>query len=141
MSALSLDSTDHSTIDFLFRFNPSKLSDFEGILRYFGPCNIIDIYLATTRIFYTLYANKLIEVGYNYIGLGGITTRPTDEIIEIISELRTQIPNTIQIHLFGFNRINRLDEFHGYDITSFDSTSPILKSFKDAKNNYFSNIW
>lgn len=61
IEGLSPECTDYSTIDFLFRFNPAKVSDFEAILRYYGPCNIIDIYLTTTRIFYTYYANKLIN--------------------------------------------------------------------------------
>jgi hypothetical protein len=58
---LSLTSADYSTIDFLFRFNTSKIVNFEKVLRYFAPCNILDIYLTTTRILFTHHANDLIN--------------------------------------------------------------------------------
>ncbi|KPM75910.1 hypothetical protein, partial [Pseudoalteromonas lipolytica] len=58
IDGVSLDCADYSTIDFLFRFNPLKETDYESVLRYFGPCNIVDIFLSTTRIVYCKYANE-----------------------------------------------------------------------------------
>ena len=48
-----------------------------------------------------------------------------------------KIPDQIQLHLFGFNRLAQLDDFKGLNISSFDSTSPLLKAFKDDIHNYY----
>ena len=48
-----------------------------------------------------------------------------------------KIPDQIQLHLFGFNRLAQLDDFKGLNISSFDSTSPLLKAFKDDLHNYY----
>lgn len=84
------------------------------------------------------YAQKLVDVGYQYIGLGGLAKRPTRDIYNTVTEVRSVIPKDISLHVFGMNRIDRLDEFQGLGITSFDSTSPLIKAFKDDRHNYFS---
>lgn len=69
---LTLTSLDYATIDFLFRFDASKLVNFERVLRYFGPCNILDIYLTTTRVLYTYHAN----------------CKATDEILDAVGSIK-----------------------------------------------------
>ena len=83
------------------------------------------------------YAAKLVETGYRYIGLGGLSSHTTSRIYDVVAEVRAKIPDDIRLHLFGFNRLAQLDDFHGLNITSFDSTSPLIRSFKDETNNYF----
>ena len=39
--------------------------------------------------------------------------------------------------VIGFNRLAQLDDFKGLNISSFDSTLPVLKAFKDDINNYY----
>ena len=56
---------------------------------------------------------------------------------DVVAGVRAKIPDDIRLHLFGFNRLAQLDDFHGLNITSFDSTSPLIRSFKDETNNYF----
>lgn len=84
------------------------------------------------------YAKKLEEVGFRYIGIGGFANRPTEEIYNVIAEIRSVIQNSIQVHLFGFNRIDKINKFPGLGLSSFDSAAPMLKSFQDDKYNYFS---
>ncbi|MCP4611711.1 MAG: DGQHR domain-containing protein [Planctomycetes bacterium] len=84
------------------------------------------------------FATKLVDYGYNYIGLGGLAGRPTREIYDTICEVRSKIPDSVKVHLFGFNRLNRLEEFQGLNITSIDSTSPLLQAIKSEYQNYFS---
>ena len=55
----------------------------------------------------------------------------------MVAEVRSKIPHQIQLHLFGFNRLAQLDDFKGLNISSFDSTSPLLKAFKDDLHNYY----
>lgn len=84
------------------------------------------------------YARKLVSYGYEYIGLGGLAARPTQEIYNLVSEVKSKIPKHIKVHLFGFNRFSCIDKFVGLGVSSFDSTSPLIKAFKDEKYNYFS---
>lgn len=84
------------------------------------------------------FAKDLVDCGYDYIGLGGLVPRPTKEIYDTVAEVRSIIPSHVRIHIFGFSRIDQIDTFRGLNITSFDSTSPLLKAFKDDKHNYYS---
>ena len=82
---------------------------------------------------FSRYANKLVEIGYKYIALGGLASRPTKEIYRIALEVITKIPPHVKVHILGFNRFDYLEKFHGLGIYSFDSTSPLLRAFKDAR--------
>lgn len=83
------------------------------------------------------HARKLVDMGYGYLGLGGVAQRPSGEIIELISEIRSAIPDDIRLHVFGIARFSNLSNFLGLGIESFDSSAPMLKSFKDDNSNYF----
>jgi DGQHR domain-containing protein len=82
-------------------------------------------------------AVSLVRMGYKYLGLGGLVSRKTNQIYEMVSEIRNAIPPDVRLHLFGFSRIDDLESFSNLGIDSFDSTSPMLKSFKDDEFNYF----
>jgi len=86
---------------------------------------------------YAKYANELVEHGYEYLGFGGLSKKLVHDIYDVVAEVRCKIPSHIKVHIFGFNRFRDLDRFHGLDITSFDSTSPLLRAFKDGRDNYF----
>jgi DGQHR domain-containing protein len=120
--------TNKSAIEFLALCREQNVS--------FEPIGIVQSWSPRSA---ARYAAKLVEEGYKYIGLGGLAMHKTSRIYDIVSEVRSKIPPEIQIHLFGFNRLEELESFHGLDITSFDSTSPLVKAFKDDVNNYFSN--
>jgi DGQHR domain-containing protein len=82
-------------------------------------------------------ARALVDLGYHYIGLGGVAARPTPEIVQFVGEIRQAIPDDIHLHVFGLARFGTLKEFQGLGIASFDSSSPMLKAFKDDKANYY----
>jgi DGQHR domain-containing protein len=86
---------------------------------------------------YAKYANELVEHGYEYLGFGGLTKKTTKAIYDVIAEVRCKISSSIKIHIFGFNRFKDLERFNGLNITSFDSTSPLMRAFKDKIDNYF----
>ena len=102
----------------------------------FHPIGCVQFWSSTSALDYT---RKLIDCGYDYIGLGGLARRPTDEIIEILTHVKAEIPGNIRLHIFGLSRFDRLEDFHGLDLFSFDSTSPLIKAFKDDRHNYFSS--
>jgi hypothetical protein len=86
-----------------------------------------------------LAAQSLIDMGYKFIAIGGMVPLKVPEIHSILRTIRENIgfPKNIGLHLLGFAKADNLNEFVQYGITSFDSTSPMLRAFKDDKNNYF----
>ncbi len=83
-------------------------------------------------------SKSLVEMGYTYIAIGGLVPLNTDQCEEIVAAVREVIPNEIRIHLFGFAKAKQLHRFLKYNIESFDSTSPLIKAFKDDKFNFYS---
>jgi len=82
-------------------------------------------------------ARELVEMGYDYIAIGGLVPLDVNTCEEIINAVRKEIGFDIKIHLLGFAKAKQLERFVKYKITSFDSTSPMIKAFKDSKDNYF----
>jgi hypothetical protein len=82
-------------------------------------------------------AKKLEMMGYDYIAVGGLVPLNAPQIHEVLTAIKSQVSPTLKIHLLGFAKADQIHEFVKYNITSFDSTSPFLRAFKDAKRNYF----
>lgn len=82
-------------------------------------------------------AKKLEEMGYRYLAIGGLVPLKVDQIHEVLKALRAVLKKETNIHLLGFAKADNIHEFTDYGITSFDSTSPLLRAFKDAKCNYY----
>jgi queuine/archaeosine tRNA-ribosyltransferase len=61
-----------------------------------------------------------------------------DAIKVVLSAIRERIQPDTKIHLLGFAKADSIHEFTGFGITSFDSTSPLIRAFKDEKANYYS---
>lgn len=82
-------------------------------------------------------SRKLCAMGYDYLALGGLVPLKASQIHKIIQAVRDAIPQSTKIHLLGFAKADVIEEFVRYNITSFDTTSPMIKAFKDAKRNYY----
>ncbi|MEV9530373.1 tRNA-guanine transglycosylase DpdA [Aliarcobacter butzleri] len=82
-------------------------------------------------------ARELIDMGYTYIAIGGLVPLDINSCEEIVKAVRDEIGYDIKIHLLGFAKAKQLDRFIKYKITSFDSTSPLIRAFKDEKDNYY----
>lgn len=82
-------------------------------------------------------AKSLEDMGYRYLAIGGLVPLKVEQIHEVLKELRAAIKPETNIHLLGFAKAERIHEFTNYGITSFDSTSPLIRAFKDAKANYY----
>lgn len=82
-------------------------------------------------------AAALQAMGYRYLAIGGMVPLKTDDIhLALRSIAAVRHPKT-KLHLLGFAKADHIHEFTGYDVTSFDSTSPLIRAFKDAKRNYY----
>lgn len=82
-------------------------------------------------------AMNLVKMGYRYLAIGGTVPLKIDQIQRVLSTLRSAIPSRIRLHLLGFGKIEELAVLERNKVNSFDTTSPLLRAFKDAKKNYW----
>ena len=82
-------------------------------------------------------ALNLTRMGYDYLAIGGTVPLKIDQIRRVLMALRDALPDHIRLHLLGFGKIEELAALKQYRVTSFDTTSPLLRAFKDAKKNYW----
>ncbi len=82
-------------------------------------------------------ARRLVMMGYEYLAIGGMVPLKSPEIKLCLEAIRDAVPASTRLHILGFAKADDIDSFHGYDIASFDTTSPLIRAFKDAKQNYY----
>jgi hypothetical protein len=82
-------------------------------------------------------ARKLVAMGYDYLALGGMVPLRAPEVLSCVAAVRETIPQSTRLHLLGFAKAEQVEKFKPHNVTSFDTTSPLLRAFKDGKNNYY----
>ena len=82
-------------------------------------------------------AVRLKKMGYTYIGIGGMVPLRAPQIKRALEEIRKAVGNDLGIHILGFAKAEEIASFGYLNITSFDTTSPLIRAFKDASRNYF----
>lgn len=82
-------------------------------------------------------ARKLESMGYKYLAIGGLVPLKSDVIKTVLAFIRSKIHSSTKLHLLGFAKAESIQEFTGFGISSFDSTSPLIRAFKDEKSNYY----
>ncbi len=85
---------------------------------------------------YAESTRRLVNMGYDYVALGGLVPLKVGQIHRVVDAVRQVSPN-VDLHLFGFTKADHVHEFVQYKIASLDSTSPMLRAFKDGKRNYY----
>lgn len=83
-------------------------------------------------------AQHLIDLGYDYIALGGLAREKSEKIYEILKAISPIIPNeSFRMHLFGVARdVRTMQSFHKLGVTSFDSSSPLRRAWLGTGHNY-----
>lgn len=81
-------------------------------------------------------ARRLQAMGYGYLALGGTVPLKTPQIKACLQAIREAVPD-LRLHILGFAKADDIQSFEKYAITSFDTTSPLIRAFKDAKANYY----
>jgi len=79
---------------------------------------------------------RLVDFGYDYIAIGGMVPLKVPQIHRILEAVREVASMSVRLHLFGFTKADNIAEFVKYNIASLDSTSPLLRAFKDGRRNY-----
>jgi hypothetical protein len=82
-------------------------------------------------------AGKLQSMGYTYLAVGGMAPLKSHQIHLCLDAIRAEIRPNMGLHILGFAKADQISEFTRHGITSFDTTSPLLRAFKDSKVNYF----
>lgn len=82
-------------------------------------------------------ARRLVAMGYDYLAVGGTVPLKTRQLRACVAAIREAIPAKTRLHVLGFARADEIATFAGFDITSFDTASPMIRSFKDANKNYY----
>lgn len=82
-------------------------------------------------------ACNLADMGYDYLAIGGTVPLKIEQISRVLGALRDAIPDHVRLHLLGFGKIEELAVLERHKVTSFDTTSPLLRAFKDARKNYW----
>lgn len=82
-------------------------------------------------------ARRLVAMGYDYLAIGGMVPLKSDQIKACLAEVRTATPASTRLHILGFAKASDIHEFASFRITSIDTTSPLLRAFKDDKQNYW----
>jgi hypothetical protein len=82
-------------------------------------------------------AKRLVAMGYSYIAIGGMVPLNATSIHACLQAISDVIPSNVQVHLLGFAKAEQIKEFTRYPIASFDTTSPLIRAFKDSRANYY----
>ncbi|APG86983.1 archaeosine tRNA-ribosyltransferase type 5 (plasmid) [Sinorhizobium americanum CCGM7] len=82
-------------------------------------------------------ARRLVAMGYDYLALGGTVPLKSAQIKACLRAIRDAIPSNIRLHILGFAKADEIETFQPFNITSFDTTSPLIRAFKDGKSNYY----
>jgi queuine/archaeosine tRNA-ribosyltransferase len=78
---------------------------------------------------------NLVEIGYDYIAIGSLVSKPTSFIINILKKIKRSVKGK-KIHLFGVIRPESLEDFHKLGVTSIDSASFLRKAWLRSGQNY-----
>jgi hypothetical protein len=110
------------------------LRESKRIGKHFTPLGVVQGWSAQSM---AEAAAKLAKMGYAYLAVGGMVPLDEPQIHRALGAIRAALPLKVKLHLLGFGKIERLSDYEGYGAVSFDTTSPLLRAFKDATRNYF----
>lgn len=91
-----------------------------------------------TQARYYQAVEQLIEIGYEYIALGGLVKSSDSDIIGILEKIQPLIKNGLHLHIFGVARLSLVRHFMRLGVTSADSAAPLRRAFLGTGND---NYW
>ena len=86
---------------------------------------------------YAIGATELQSMGYRMLALGGLVPLKTPEILEVLRAVSDVLEPEVRLHLLGVTRLDQIPSFSTLGATSFDSTAPLMRAFKDKDKNYY----
>ncbi|MCY4615387.1 MAG: tRNA-guanine transglycosylase DpdA [Chloroflexi bacterium] len=86
---------------------------------------------------YVEAAEALVEMGYDYIALGGLARSSTKEVSGIVTAVSGVLAGRARLHVFGVARASLLPLLLELGVTSADSAAPLRQAWLAAKDNYY----
>ena len=86
---------------------------------------------------YALSVTELQRIGFRRIAMGGMVPLKTPQILDTLRAVKDVKEADVELHLFGVTRTEHVADFASYGVTSFDSTAPFRRAFKDSRNNFY----
>ncbi|MCY4619102.1 MAG: tRNA-guanine transglycosylase DpdA [Chloroflexi bacterium] len=86
---------------------------------------------------YVEAAAALVEMGYDYIAIGGLARSNSRTISMILSAVAQVVAGRAAIHVFGVARASLLQILLDLGIESADSAAPLRQAWLAAKDNYY----
>ncbi|MGV8118918.1 MAG: tRNA-guanine transglycosylase DpdA [Candidatus Xenobiia bacterium LiM19] len=80
---------------------------------------------------------QLVEMGYDYIAVGGMVRSTSKEILSVLSEIKKELRKGMRLHLFGIARLEIVQDLLELGVTSVDSASYLRKAWLSATSNYY----
>jgi hypothetical protein len=91
---------------------------------------------------YVKAAEQVLDIGYNYIGIGGVAGSHENDVKDIVSSVGNTVRNhevvnntRVDLHVFGFAKTGAFPDIGRNGVASFDSAS-MLRSAWTGGNNY-----
>ena len=82
-------------------------------------------------------AKNLEKMGFKYLAIGGMVPLDALQILGVVRSIRRKIKPSTELHILGFAKAEDIRSFVREGVSSFDSTSPLIRAFKDATANYY----
>lgn len=82
-------------------------------------------------------ARELVNIGYDYIAVGGLARSNTRTVAATITAVMAVVPPGVRVHVFGVARLTLLSLFIELGIESVDSAAPLRQAWLSANDNYF----
>ncbi|MBD3405891.1 MAG: queuine/other tRNA-ribosyltransferase [Candidatus Lokiarchaeota archaeon] len=81
---------------------------------------------------------ELLDIGYQYIAIGGLTRSPTSTVLDMLRAIHEVLSEheRVGVHLFGVARLSAMREMQKLGITSFDSASHLRRAWLGSRSNY-----
>jgi hypothetical protein len=86
---------------------------------------------------YAASVERLQEIGYRRIALGGMVPLKIDQIVSCLEAIQQVRQPQTSLHLLGISRVEHFATFRALGVRSLDSTSPFRQAFKDDRDNYY----
>jgi hypothetical protein len=81
-------------------------------------------------------AIRLVRMGYKFLAIGGMVPLKGDEIVEAVAAVHQAVPDA-QLHVLGCAKVEFAPHLAKLGVVSLDSSTPMLRAFKDARKNYY----
>lgn len=116
--------------------NAAKFLELHQEMNYnYTPFGVAQGYDLAT---YESSVKSLVDMGYEYLALGGLVQYKTEFILKILEKIKPYSED-VNIHLFGVLRKDHLKDFEELGANSFDSASFFRKAWLRSGQNYLSS--